>query len=71
MIGEEKMASLKCNVTEINYGFIVIEADSAEEAQDKVLDEYNNGNVIWTNSTISEITAEQQENRDLKNQNIT
>jgi hypothetical protein len=49
----------KLQITEINKGFVEVEAENIDAAQEMYLDEYNDGNITWTGSTISEITAEE------------
>ena len=46
------------NYSETNYGFAVIEAESKEEAEDRAMEVYSAGNVIWVSSEISDICAE-------------
>ena len=56
----ENYASMKkfvVSFTEINYGFAIIDAESAGAAVEMARDVYNAGNVHWTNSEISEISA--------------
>ena len=47
-----------CNVKEISYGTIEVEANSRQEAQDKAEAQYQNGNTIWTSGEY-EIEAEE------------
>ena len=47
-----------CNVKEISYGTIEVEANSPKEAQDKAEAEYMNGNTIWSSGEY-EIEAEE------------
>lgn len=47
-----------CNVKEISYGTIEIEADSAKEAQDKAEAQYQLGNTNWSGGEY-EIEAEE------------
>lgn len=35
------------SMEEINFGGVVVEASSAEEAREKAEQEYENGNVFW------------------------
>ena len=39
-------------IKEISYGFVEIEAASAEEAEEKAESVYYDGNVIWDNSEV-------------------
>lgn len=55
------MAQFTLNFTEVQRGFIEVKADSKEEAEEMALDLYNDGKVIWTHSSITEIAAEMQE----------
>ena len=48
------------SMEEINFGGVVVEASSAEEAREKAEQEYENGNVFWKN-TGKEITSVQRE----------
>ena len=52
-----------CNVKEISYGTIVVEADSAKEAQDKAEAQYQLGNTIWSDGEY-EIEAEEVKERE-------
>ena len=47
-----------CNVKEISYGVIEVEADSRQEAQDKAEAQYQLGNTIWDSGEY-EISAEE------------
>jgi hypothetical protein len=49
----------KLHITEVQKGFVEVEAENIDAAQEMYLDEYNEGNVTWTHSTISEVTAEE------------
>ena len=46
--------------TEKNYGYAVIRARSAEEAEDKALEVYNAGNFFWKDAVLSEFCAEEE-----------
>lgn len=48
------------SMEEINFGGVVVEASSAEEAREKAEQEYENGNVFWKNTGM-EITSVQRE----------
>ena len=39
-------------VKEISYGVVEVEAASAEEAEEKAVSVYYDGNVIWGNSEV-------------------
>lgn len=39
-------------VKEISYGVVEVEADSAEEAEEKAESIYYDGNVVWDNSDV-------------------
>ena len=52
-----------CNVKEISYGVIEVEADSRQEAQDKAEAQYQLGNTIW-NSGEYEIEAEEPKGKE-------
>jgi len=52
------MAKFNVSLTETNYSSVEIEADSVEEALSKYTDEYHASNVCWTNSEISDVSAE-------------
>ena len=60
MEGVNNIAQYLINVMETSYGFIELEAESAEDAQDKAEKEYHNGNTIWgkLEFTIQEIKKE-------------
>jgi len=47
-----------CNVKEICYGTIEVEANSLQEAQDKAEAQYHSGNTIWSSGEY-EIEAEE------------
>lgn len=47
-----------CNVKEISYGTIEVEADDPKEAQNKAEAEYMRGNTIWSSGEY-EIEAEE------------
>lgn len=47
------------SMEEINFGGVVVEASSAEEAREKAEQEYENGNVFWKNTGM-EITSVQR-----------
>ena len=47
------------SVTETNYGSAIIEAESKEEAEERALEVYNQGNFHWKNSSLSEFMAEE------------
>ena len=51
------MKTFRFVVKETNAGFIDITAASKEEAEEMVLDGYNDGNVHWTDSTIADISV--------------
>jgi hypothetical protein len=55
------MARYCVNVTEVSYGFVEVEADSAEEACKKAEEAYHLGNVIWPSSEFAtkEITKKE------------
>ena len=57
------MKTFRLNITEIQYGFVEVKAENKDIAQDMYLDAYNEGKVTWTNSTISEVTAEEIANK--------
>ena len=44
-------------VKEVSYGFVEVEAASAEEAEEKAESDYCDGNVMWDNSEV-DYTAE-------------
>ena len=44
------MPIYRFNITEINYGTIEIEANSLEEAEEKVDKAYDNGCTLWNDS---------------------
>ena len=50
----------RINITEIQKGFVDVMAINKDAANDMYLDEYNAGNVTWTDSTISEVTVEEK-----------
>lgn len=50
-------------VTEINYGYAVIETDNMQEAEDMAQDAYNAGNFVWTDSTLSGFEVEEDNTR--------
>ena len=52
------MACFTLNFTEIQKGFAEVEAENKDEAEEMALELYNDGAVNWTQSSISEITAE-------------
>ena len=54
-----------CNVKEISYGTIEVEANSRQEAQDKAEAQYQNGNTIWTSGEY-EIEAEEPKTSEKK-----
>jgi len=41
------------SMEEINFGGVVVEASSAEEAREKAEQEYENGNVFWKNTGMN------------------
>ena len=43
-------------ITEKQIGVVEVEAENEDEAKDKAVKEYENGNVFWNSSEISEIT---------------
>ena len=45
-------------VSELQYGFLEVEAENEEEAIEKVYAEYENGNVFWHSSEITDVTIE-------------
>ena len=47
-----------CNVKEISYGTIEVEAESCQEAQDKAETQYMHGNTNWSGGEY-EIEAEE------------
>ena len=51
------MKTFRLNITEIQYGFVEVEAENKDAAEDMYLDAYNDGKVTWTNSTISKVTV--------------
>ena len=52
------MTTFRFIIKETNTGFIDIIAASKSEAEEMVLDGYNDGNVHWTDSTIADISLE-------------
>ena len=53
------MKTFRLNITETQKGYVDVVAADIDSAQDMYLDEYNEGNVTWTHSTISDVTAEE------------
>ena len=53
------MTKYKLNFTEEQKGFAEIEAECREDAEEMALDLYNSGKVIWTDSSITDILAEE------------
>jgi len=53
------MSTFRFIVKETNTGFIDITATSKDEAEDMVLDGYNDGSVHWIDSTIADISLEE------------
>jgi hypothetical protein len=53
------MKKFKINITEVQKGYVEVEAKNIDEAEEMHLDEYNNGNVIWTSFTITDVSAEE------------
>lgn len=51
-------------ITEINYGGVDVEAATEQEAQEKARQEYDNGNVFWKDSEISDLNAEPAPHRE-------
>ena len=49
------METFRFVVKETNTGYVDITANSKDEAEEMVLDAYNEGNVTWTDSTIADI----------------
>jgi len=47
------------SITEVNYGSIIVEADSLEEAQDLAMDSYYSGEIHWTDSEITDVCIEE------------
>lgn len=47
-----------CNVKEISYGTIEVEANSRQEAQDKAEAQYQCGNTYWSNGEYEIDTEE-------------
>ena len=56
----------RLQITEIQKSYVDVEAENIDKAQEMYLDEYSEGNIIWTDSTISEITAEEMPQNNLK-----
>lgn len=54
-----------CNVKEISYGTIEVEAESAKEAQNKAEAQYQLGNTIWSDGEY-EIEAEEPKTTEKK-----
>ena len=54
-----------CNVKEISYGTIEVEAENRQEAQNKAEAQYQNGNTVWSSGEY-EIEAEEQKTTDKK-----
>lgn len=40
----------RITIKETNVGFVYVEAESLEEAQDLAVDEYENGDINWISS---------------------
>ena len=53
------MKKFKVQITEIQEGFVEVEANRIDEAQEMYLNEYNDGNITWTHSSITDSTAEE------------
>ena len=53
------MKTFRINYTEIQKGFVEVEAESKEAAEEMYLDLYNEGQVHWTYSSITEAVAEE------------
>jgi len=53
------MKTFRLNITETQKGYVDVVAADIDSAQDMYLDEYNEGNVTWQHSTISDVTAEE------------
>jgi len=53
------MKKFRLNITEIQKGYVDVEAESKDAAEEMYLDEYNDGNITWTHSTISDVTTEE------------
>ena len=53
------MKKFKVYITEIQNGFGEVEADNIDEALEIYLDEYNDGNITWTHSSITDVSAEE------------
>jgi len=53
------MKKFRINYTEIQKGFVEVEAESKETAEEMYLDLYNEGKVTWTHHTISDVTVEE------------
>ena len=45
------------SITEISSGSVIIEAESKEDAENKVIDVFHDGDIHWTDSEISKIEA--------------
>lgn len=56
------MAKYRVNVTEKNFGHVIVEADSKEEALEAAEQVYSDGEVVWGSKTdlqIGEIEEEE------------
>lgn len=56
IIADKKIFRL--HFTETQKGYVDVEAENIDVAQDMYLDEYNAGNVSWTSSSITDVSAE-------------
>ena len=54
------MKKFLVSITEANYGSILVEAHSKEDAEKSALEIYFNGETHWTNSEITGIDIEEQ-----------
>jgi len=53
------MKKYRINYTEVQKGFVEIEAESKDAAEEKYLDLYNEGQVHWMYSSITEALVEE------------
>lgn len=53
------MAKFRLTITEVQKGFVDVEADDRDSALEMHLDEYNAGNVTWTDFTITDFDAKE------------
>ena len=52
---------VRVNVTEVNYGSVVVEVDNLDEVSDAVYDAYCNGAVYWADTDIDYNNPEVEE----------